>query len=519
MVFGRASTVVSDRQPRFKRLHAVTAGLSLALIFSGSLPMGPTAGAQDAALRSAIGPYDPAHFFNGEAQASATTFRFNIVQGNANIGMSYGLVMAGYRDKTGKSESRALDLGIFPTLFGVKQCDGSDPILNPATFPPLTLASSTDPDSAIPKPAKAYLPGYGNDPAGDLVGTQVATATTAPSSAAFTDSEKADMIFVSLEGGHSEATSSLKDNVREARSVVTAKELRVMGGLFIFREPRWEAVARSGRQVSTTGSFTFKSASVLGFERSPEDALRDLGEFKKGLEDLLRPLGAKLELPQVVVTDNRVQVTPMAFKLVDPPFGADMIAPFLQNIQPIRESYNKAQLDADCKNETSLMMMDVVLGVLSGSGSMEMMAGGTEAWTDDTDFSAPPIAPIPAASVSPATPTVPPVEAVPATTFDEYVPGEYIPGTDSDLGYSDMTLDTPLADLSEIPVDAPPSEVKGKTQDSDRELAAAVPANTTIGTSKEGAAAVTVGLVGLACALGLALGERFKARRSTRRIP
>ncbi|HTO00799.1 MAG TPA: hypothetical protein VL068_09015, partial [Microthrixaceae bacterium] len=495
----------------------------LALIVSGSLAGNSAALAQDgdAPPPSAIAPYDSANFLNGEAQSSATTFKFNIVQGNANIGMSYGFSMAGYRDTTGTSESRALDLGIFPTLYGVEQCDGSAPVLNPQTFPPLTIASSTNPDSVTPKPANAYLPGYGTQKAGPFVGSQVATAAKGPSSSAYTDSAKADMVFISIEGGHSESTTSLKDHVREARSVVTAKRLTVMGGLFVFHQPRWEAVARSGKEVSATGSFTFKRATVLGIDRSPEDAMRDLKAFKKGLEDLLKPLGAKLELPAVTVNDNRVTVTPMTFKLTDPPFGAKMISPFLQNIQPLREAYNKAQLDADCKNETSLLMMDVVLGVLSGSGSIEFMAGGTEAWTDDTDFSAPPITPIPAESIVPPAPAVAAVDPIPPTPYSEFIPGEYIPGTDGDLDLADpIDFDTTLPDVGDTEL-APPPDVLTKTKvkpKHGREVAA-MPASTTIDESKAGTAAVAVGLMGLLGALGLTFGEHFRARRSARRIP
>ncbi len=501
--------------------RAVVAGVSLAMIVSGSLVGAPEVIAQDSGTpaSSAIAPYDPANFLNGEAQASATTFRFNILQGNANIGMSYGVALAGYRDTTGRSEARALDLGIFPTLFGVTQCDGSPPILNPATFPPLTTATSTDPEATIPKPAKAFMPGFGQDPASDFVGTQVATAVKGPSANASTDSETADMAFVTLVGGHSEVTSSMSGHVREARSAVTARELRVMGGLFVFREPRWEAIARSGKQTTTTGSFTFKGATVLGFERSPEDALRDLGEFKKGLEDLLRPLGAKLELPSVVVKDNRVQVTPMAFKLVDPPFGSELIAPFFANIQPLREAFNKSQLEADCKNETTLLLLDVVLGVLAGSGSVEIMAGGVEAWTDDTDFSSPEIAPVPQISTIPPTPAVPAVEPVPETPYEEYIPGEYIPGTEGDLSYDDFSTDVPeVLPVTTGEKPAPQVKSKTKTRSGDREVAA-LPASTTLDDTKAGTAAVAVGLAGLIGALGLAFGEHFKARRSTRRIP
>lgn len=517
---GRARAAENKRIPCLRKARVVTAGVSLAMIIAGSVG-GPAVGAQDGppAEPSAIAPYNPAEFFNGEAQASATTFKFNVLQGNANIGMSYGLVMSNYRDTTGSAEARALDLGIFPTLFGVKQCDGSAPILNPATFPPLTLATSTDPNATTPKPAEAHIPGFGSNKAGPLVGTQVATAAKGPVSAASTDSQTADMGLVSLRGGHSEVVTTLKDNVREARAVVTAKELKVMGSLFVFREPRWEAVARSGREVSTTGGFTFKSATVLGITRTPAEALRDLLEFKKGLEDALRPLGAKLELPSVVVDDNRVRVTPMSFKLVDPPFGSQMIAPFFANIQPLREAYNKAQLDKDCKNETNLMMMDVVLGVVSGSGSIEIMAGGVEAWTDDTDFSVPAITPVQPPSVKPAVPAVPATEGTPPSNYEEYIPGEYIPG---DPGYSDSGDYTSTTSdvVPEAGGGAPPPQVKSKTKTkgNGREIAA-LPASTKLDDSKAGTAAVGVGLVGLLGAIGLAFGEHLKARRTTRRIP
>ena len=97
----------------------MTPRISLSLLVSGSLVGVPSATAQDGdtGAASAIGPYDAADFLNGEAQSSASTFRFNIVQGNTNIGMSYGFSMAGYRDKTGTSEARALDLGMFPGAF------------------------------------------------------------------------------------------------------------------------------------------------------------------------------------------------------------------------------------------------------------------------------------------------------------------------------------------------------------------------------------------------------------------
>lgn len=497
------------RKVRGKRLGVATA--SLALVVGGTVSS-TFAGAQTN-TPSNIAPYDANNFHNGEASASGETFRFNITQGNADIGLSYGSVMSGYRDITGRSNANALDLGVFPTLFGVEQCDGSPPILNPSTFPPKTVANSNEAGSEIAKPAEAFMPGYGQEPHGDRVGSQVATATKQPSSMASTASEDADMFFVGIIGGKSEATASLKDHVREARAVVTAKQLKILGGLITFENPKWEAVAKSGRVTDVSGSFTFSGATTFGIPRTAEEVLMDLNELKYNIEQILGPLGAKLELPTVIVTDNKVKVTPMSFKLKDPPFGAELIKPFLQNIQPLREQYVNDQLAADCKSETDLMMADIVLGILSGSGSAEIHTGGAEAWTDDTDFSVPPVAELPPLAAQTPTPAV---ESIPATPDSDYtydLESTYIPGTDGTFGTTEFdTGDT-----------AAPTNVAKKTVVNKKaKTQPAGPINGTqaaVAKTKAGTAAVAVGLAGLLGAIGLTFGEHLRERRTRRRIP
>lgn len=523
----------SPRASARKRFHGRRLGVavaSLALIVGGTVSNTLSAGAQEGDAGSAIAPYDPSNFHNGEAMSSGQTFRFNITQGNANVGYSYGSVLALYRDITGKSDARALDLGVIPTLFGVEQCDGSPPILNPETFPPLTLADSNEEGSDVPKPADAFMPNFKQSRHGPKVGTQIATATPQPSSKAETISEKADLFFLSLKGGKSEATTSLKDHVREARAVVTATELRVMNDLFVFKDPRWEAIARSGRVNEVKGSFTFRKAYVLGNPRSQEAALRDLGEFKKGLEDLLRPLGAKLELPKVVVDDNRVEVTPMSFKLVDPPFGADVIKPFLNNIGPALKDFRDKELERDCKNETNLMTADLLLGILSGSGTIEIHTGGVDAWTDDTDFTVPDdgFAPLPETMIE-GTPAIEAVAAIPPEEYEYELDGEYIPGTDGYDGYDDyddfgdyddgsdgfgdelvdeeVLADTDLLDGSSDGSGDPTTEQ------------AMLAGRDELAESNAGTAAVAVGLAGLLGAIGLTFGEHIRERRTRRRIP
>lgn len=449
-------------------------------------------------------------FRNGEAEASASTFSVNVVQGNANIGFVYGSTLANYRDTTGVADARALDLGVFPTLFGVEQCDGSAPILNPATFPPRTRVDSTDPAAPTPRPATARLPGFGTQGAGPRAGDQDATATPLPSSRATTTSANADMFVLAVDGGRTEVRTQLRDGTREAVAVSTADRLRVFGGLFTFVNPRWEATAHSGARTTTEGSFTFDRATVLGAPRTAEQVMADLEGFRRGIEQLLAPLGVRFSLPEVVVEGERVTVTPMRFAVEDIPFGAQVIAPFLGGLQPLREALTKQLLEEDCRNESSLLVLDIVLGVLSGSGSLELEAGGVEVFTAATDFSSPPLE-------LPPTDTAaePPVQVADAVLDT----GLGFDTTTFDVGPLDEValdgFDTPLPEAPPVTTPEPTTTLAEQTD----EVAAATLAPATYEDSDAGAAAAVVGLVGLLAAIGLSTGERWKLRRNHRRIP
>lgn len=474
-------------RPRRRRIGAallVLAGLTPALVLgTGGTPVA----AED--------------FRTGEAEANAQTFAVDIIQGNANIGFTYGSSIANYRDATGTADAKALDLGVLTTLFGVEQCDGSPAILNPETFPPQTRVDSTEAAAPRSRRAAAHLPGMGTDPAGPLAGHQDATATPLPSSRATTESEPADMYVLALEGGRTDVTTSLRDQVREARAVVTADTLTVFGGLFSFTAPRWEALARSGAASTTEGSFDFESATVLGQPRTAEEAMADLEGFRTGLEQLLAPFGVRLDLPEVQVEDDRVRVTPMAFVLEDMPWGSEVIAPFLGDLQPMREALAQQLLAEDCRNETSLLLLDVLLGILGGSGAVHITAGGVEVFTADTDFSSPELPPLPIDSPAPPIDT----SGTEVLGVDDLAIGDL--GAAGDLAPATTPIAEPVAATTTTEAPA----------DDDEELAAVT---ASVPGPAEGAtgAAVAVGIAGLVGAVGLSLAERLRARRNSRRI-
>ncbi len=484
---------------RQRRARAALAGVATLVATGVVAAPGPSAGADG--------------FRNGEAEAVAQTFSVNVTQGNANIGFTYGRSIANYRDTTGTADAKALDLGVLPTLFGVEQCDGSPPLLNPATFPPQTRVDSTDPAAPNPRPAQAFQPGLGTAGAGPLAGDQDASATPLPSSLAVTRSERADMFVLAVDGGTTEVTTQLRDGVREARAVSTARELRVFGGLFTFVNPRWEATARSGGTTAADGRFTFERATVLGAPRSAEQAMADLQGFRTGLEQLLAPLGVQLQLPEVQVDAGRVRVTPMGFVLRDMPWGAQVIAPFLGDIQPLKEVLTRQLLEQDCRNESSLLMLDVILGILGGSGSVQLHAGGVEVSTADTDFSSAPLPELPVDGTAASTDV--PVDATPV----EPLPFEDLSLGELDLGLDPLPLDSFDTTVADLPIAEPVSEVAGTAEERANRSRTAALVPSRFEDSNAGAAAAVVGAIALLGALGLSMGERLRARRTARRIP
>jgi hypothetical protein len=462
------------------------------------------------AFASSAGGASSDGFRTGEAQATADTFSLNLKAANATIGFTYGRSIAAYQDRTGSAEARALDLGALPVLFSGEQCDGTPGLLNADTLPPLTRVDSSEEGADRSRRVQVFQPGIDGGPAGDPVGFQDATATPLPSSWASTESAPADIFLIALDGGRTEVRTQLKDQVREAHAISTADQLRIFGGLFTFNKPKWEAVAQSGARNSASGSFSFASATVLGIPRSPADALADLEGFKAGLEELLRPLGVVLEMPEVEVYDNGVRVTPMGFRIVDPPFGSQVILPFLGNFETQIQQWRQELLAADCKNATVLTVIDVLLGVLGGSGQVEALAGGVDVSTYDTDFSVPPMEPFPE-------PTEEPMETVPEV--DTYVEDSYY-----ELGYDDAGSydDSGSYDLGE-PIDystelgsTPVTPAAAGTREQ------TVLPTASLGGMEEGTAGkagVAVGTIALLGAIGLSLGDRWVGRRAERVIP
>lgn len=479
----------------------VASSVAVVAVLAVVLAPAPGAGAQD-------------DFPTGDAQASADSFTLAMTAANATIGFTFGRSIAQFQDRTGSSQARALDLGGLPALFGMEQCDGSPALLPAATLPPLTRADSTNAGSEVSRRAQVHQPGLSGGPVGDVVGFQDATATPMPSSRATTETVPIDLFVVAVEGARTDVSTRREGRVREAVAVSTADVLRVAGGLFTFTRPRWEAVARSGDDTTTSASFTFERATVLGQERTAEEAMTDLANFKAFLDALLAPLGVTFQLPTVEAREGGVRVTPMGFRIANPPIGTDFLVPVLGQVDPFVQALRTMVVQLDCKNQVLLTVADVLLGVMGGSGTVELMAGGVDVTTSATDYTLPPIEELP--------PPAPEVggEVAELGVTDQF--GDIGLGGFDDLGFDDFgdLSDLGAAPFGEAALEAPVLEETAAGDGSRRGGQVPLPpaALTSYEDSSAGRAAVVVGVVALVGAVGLSMADRLVGRRSRRRI-
>jgi len=470
------------------------------LLLAGVLALTGPAGAQDG-------------FVKGEAAAQADGWGLNMRLGNTAVGFTYGRSLATYRNNTASAQGVALDLGALPTLFGEVQCDGSPPIINLATLPPKSIANSDIAGSDQSRRHEVHMVALGQNPHGQLVGIQDATATAQPASHAFTESENVNIPLVQLMGSKTESQSRIENGTRIAHAVTTGTQLSLLGGLLTLDNPRWEATAKSGTENSNVGTFTFTGGTFnlgsLSVPRTTDQAIASFGNVAEFARNALGFLGVTIEYPKVTLRDNGVEVSPVKFLIENAPLGSNFLSPLWQN--PLVAGAREDLIAQDCTSATTQGLLDLIIGALSGKGAVEITAGGVKATTDATNFDVEPFPEyVPPPTDTLPTETVPPFE-------DTSVPDGSLPFDDSsfddlaDLGTTDFTA------YDELPVDTIPTDPAPKRSGTEAALPSANISRLEDGSA--GRAAVLVGTLALLGALALSFGDRLMGRRTRRRIP
>lgn len=502
------------------RVGALTACVTVGLQFVA----GPVLAAEEL---SATPAGEPRGFVPGEAQSSAKTFVLGLSPGGGKpLEVTLGGSTARYQNRTANAQGAALNLGLLEIFLGESaQCGDRPPIIPDDQLPPITTGDSRR-KNTTKTPLEVRMPGSATAP-GPLAGTQIAAATPTPqTSNAATTTPRQDLGLLTFTGGSTSVTTRLAGGVREATAVSTGKKLTLLGGLIVINEPRWEAVARSGGTTTAEGRFTFSSASILGFTRSAEAFQGDFTGFAREISKILSGLGVHLDYPAITVEDGRVTVSPLVLGITDPPIGRGVIQPFLELVEPWRTEAAKAAIDKDCNNEAVLQVLDLALGVLSGSGAISLSIGGVEAMTAATEFPEPEPLVIPTSVPVPET-----TEPAVVESEQAFAPDEFIESDDDvadDISYDDATT---LDEDYTISSDTLPSDADdGESEVADEAPATSEPASLAalpptdlvsrrFEPGSRGGTAALVGGLSILGLLGLALADRVVMSRSSRKIP
>lgn len=367
-------------------------------------------------------------FSNGKASAVARIARYAPGVGSLQLGIAGGQAVAEVSNTLAQAQAQTLDLGLIGTSLTAEQCDGSPGSVRPDQLPqPITVDNRNGDTSQA---ADSY-PVAGSTLGG---GREQASATSAPSGTASV-SGVGSVIgpLATISGGEADAATRVVDGkAREAEANVVA-DLDI-AGVVQLRGMHWHAFHRTGADPSVAGTFTVASATA-GAVPLPAD---QVGPLQDQINTLLAFSGVTVEFPRLehlTTPNDLVRVTPLTITLKDSPAGKAAVGPVLNLTREQREQLFDSIAAAYCKAASLLLVGDISVSVISGTGFMTMEIGGVEAASGDLvsgnpfgDFTPLPSgaetvsAPASGATFANGAPVVGPAESAPAATATDLGP-------------------------------------------------------------------------------------------------
>lgn len=309
----------------------------------------------------------------GTATARAAVFNVAPSAGSLAFDISAGETIAETAGGLGQAQAQAADLGLIGTALTAEPCDGGEPSFSPETIPgPLKIDNRKGAASADDSELPPLFPGLG-------AGHKQVSATVTPSSRAsvtFLEAEVAPLL--ELAGGYAVSEAEVfAGEGREARATVTVSlgiaDVVDITGL------RWHAEHRTGGKDRKEGGFTIDALQVLGVPIPTDDVTAAF----EAVNAALAPLGLRIDPPKVEqLTEpiDIVRVTPLRLLVADTPLGA-AVRPALDLTREFRSAMFDQLTAALCDTASLLLVGDIGVGILSGSGSLVAEFGGVEATT------------------------------------------------------------------------------------------------------------------------------------------
>lgn len=418
----------------------------------------------------------------GKGNAYAQGVKIDPQSGQLSFGITYGQALAGHQNTQAIGESRSLDLGVIGVTLAGEGCDGGEPTL-PEEQQPQPLVSRTD-EGGGPKTKEEH----GVQRSVNASTSPLATAN------AVVGGLPTGLPFV-IGASDSNVMSGVVDGRRTARAVSEVADFSIPGVLEIVGM-KWVAEYQTEPEEMVVTEFSIEGINVadtrlLGQVNSLlggaipllsyEEPIDEIGE----INSLLEPLGISLHPPRQFVESGIAFVQPLKIRIA--PAGEAITAIF-DALQPIRAELTKALFELDCSTASIITIADVVLGSVSGAGSLNLELGGVTATTGDIDVFR--FGGLPVPSLPPVLPSPPPSFSSPSLPDSGFTGGS--------------------GSIAPPATSAPQEEVAAVDTE---------PVASSLPFGERGGPLLGVGLGVLALLGALAEGDRRKMRKAQRSVP
>ena len=349
----------------------------------GTLSMMLVGGATFAlAGTAATASADETPFENGNAVAQASVLRIAPGVGSLGLATTTGTSLARVANKVAEAKAQAVDLGLIGSSLTAEQCNGDPGAFRPEQLPQPLVVDNRKGDASA---SKDEAPLAGSALAG---GRKEASADNTPAShAAVTSVVGAVGKTVTLSGGRSDAIARVDPGKAREADATMSVDLDI-AGVVQLHNAQWHAVHRTGEGAKQEGTFSVAS-TVAGGVPLPTDQTAPLQD---AINKALDTTGITVQLPivqHITKPNDFIQVTPLRIQLKDSPAGKAVLGPGLNASRAQREQIINQIATTACQLAGGLLVADITIDVLSGTGFMIIDIGGAFASSGQVDYENP----------------------------------------------------------------------------------------------------------------------------------
>lgn len=416
----------------------------------------------------------------GMGSAYAQGIKVDPRNGRLSFGLTLGMALAGHQNNVAVGEARSVDLGVIGTTLAAEACDGGDPTLPREDQPQPLVVRSTDEktersetEHTVEKHAEATA-----NPYAEAIAVTAATG---------------DPAALQIGNTRSRTQSGIIDGKRTAIASTDVGDITLGGGAVVIKGLRWRAVYQTAPEELIEGSFTIDGIEAAG-EAIP---VKDVADGLAQANAVLEPMGLFIDAPEIRKDAGLISIEPLRIGIEPSRERDGVLGPMFNAAQPVREALVDALVGIDCSNASYITIADVVLGSVTGAGSLAIELGGVTAKTSEIQGTAL------LGSLSSFTPTSP--------AGAGQLPS--LSGSGGSLsGSGASTSGGSISDTD------PGTTVDTEPASSDGDEETAMPTIESVSGSR-GGPLVGVGLGGLLLLAALAEGDRRKMRRAQRSVP